>query len=79
MLLCVNVFFVGFEFVYTVVSNLRSVIVIRYLLNVIGLLSHDLLALSRIRLPSFELPDNQNFEIILVLLSGWKIILKLID
>ena len=54
--------FVGFEFVYTVVSNLCSVIVIRYLLNVIGLLSHDLLALSSLRLPSFELADNQNLK-----------------
>ena len=62
MLRCVNVFFVGFEFVYTVVSNLRSVIVICYLLNVIGLLSHDLLALSSLRLPSFELADNQNLK-----------------
>ena len=52
VLRCVNVFFVGFEFVYTVVSNLRSVIVIRHLLNVIGLLSHDLLALSGLLLPS---------------------------
>ena len=60
-------------------SNLRSVIDIRYLLNVIGLLSHDLLALSSLRLPSFELAENQNFQMMLVLLSGWKIILKLID
>ena len=81
MLRCVNVFFVGFEFVYmrVVVSNLRSVFVIRYLLNTIGLLSHNLLALSSLRLSSFELPDNQNFEMILVLYSGWKIILKLIE
>ena len=57
-------------------SNLRSVIVIHFLLKVIGLLSHDLLALSSLRLPSFELADNQNFEMRLVLLSGWKIIQK---
>ena len=62
LLRCVKVFFVGFEFVYTVVSNLRSVIVICNLLNVIDLLSHDLLTLSSLRLPSFELADNQNLK-----------------
>ena len=51
----------------------------RYLLNEISLLSHDFLVLSSLRLPLFELADNQNFEMILVLLSDWKIILKLID
>ena len=62
LLLCVNVFFVGFEFVYTVVSNPGSVIVVRNLLSIIGLLSHDLLDLSGLRLPLFELADNQNLK-----------------
>ena len=71
---CVNAIFVRFQFEYTVESKQCSVIFIRYLLNVIYLL-----ALSRLRLPSLKPADNQNFEITLVLLSGWKIILKLID
>ena len=62
---------------YTVVSNLSSVIVIRYLLNVSARCQMNLLALNSLRLPSFELSDNQNLEMRLVLLSDWKIILNL--
>ena len=61
---------------YTVVSNLSSVIVIRYLLNVSARCHMNLLALNSLRLPSFELSNNQNLEMILVLLSDWKIIQK---
>ena len=62
---------------YTVVSNLSSVIVIRYLLNVSARCHINLLALmNSLRLPSFELSNNQNLEMILVLLSDWKIIQK---
>ena len=61
---------------YTVVSNLSSVIVIRHLLNVSARCHMNLLALNSLRLPSLELSDNQNLEMILVLLSDWKIILK---
>ena len=44
---------------YTVVSNLSSVIVIRYLLNVSACCEMNLLALNSLQLPSFELLDNQ--------------------
>ena len=47
--------FVGFYFMYTVVSNLSSVIVIHYLLNVSARCQINLLALNSLRLPSFEL------------------------
>ena len=48
-------YFVGFYFMYTVVSNLSSVIVIHYLLNVSACCQINLLALNSLRLPSFEL------------------------
>ena len=44
---------------YTVVSNLSSVIAIRYLLNVSARCQMNLLALNSLRLPSFEPSDNQ--------------------
>ena len=57
-------------------SNLSSVIVIRYFLNALAHCQMNLLALNSLRLPSFELSDNQNMKMILVLPSDWKIILK---
>ena len=66
-------------FLICIYSSIEPTFCNRYLLNVISLLSHDILALSSLRLPSFELADNQNFEIRLISLSGWKIILKLTD
>ena len=42
----------------------------RYSLNVLAHCQMNLLALNSLRLPSFELSDNQNLEMILVLLSG---------
>ena len=48
-------YFVGFYFMYTVVSNLSSVIVTHYLLNVSARCQINLLALNSLRLPSFEL------------------------
>ena len=44
---------------YTVVSNLSSVIVNRCLLNVSARCQMNLLALNSLWLPSFELSDNQ--------------------
>ena len=44
---------------YTVVSNLSSVIAIRYLLNVSACCQMNLLALNSLRLPLFEPSDNQ--------------------
>ena len=54
-----SIYFVGFYFMYTVVSNLSSVIVIHYLLNVSARCQINLLALNSLRLPSFELSNNQ--------------------
>ena len=54
----VSIYFVGFYFMYTVVSNLSSVIVNHYLLNVSARCKINLLALNSLRLPSFELSNS---------------------
>ena len=54
-----SIYFVGFYFMYIVVSNLSSMIVIHYLLNVSARCQINLLALNSLRLPSFELSNNQ--------------------
>ena len=73
LLRCVNIFC---WFLIRVYSSVEPKFCDRYLLNVSARCHMNLLALNSLRLPSFELSDNQNLEMILVLLSDWKIIQK---